>query len=89
MPPTARTYAGPWQYEKYRHVLPHELGGLERVIRGLRYLRVKYPRCKRIKEVWGYFRHNRKRMDYAAAAERGLPIGSGVVEAARRSRPNA
>ena len=67
------------QYEKYRHVLRHELGGVERVIRGLRYLRGKYPRCKRIKEVWGYFRHNRKRMDYAAAAERGLPIGSGVL----------
>ena len=30
------------QYEKYRHVLRHELGGVERVIRGLRYLRCKY-----------------------------------------------
>ena len=70
------------QYEKHRHVLRHELGGVERVIRGLRYLRCKYPRRKRIKEVWGYFCRNRQRMDYAAAAERGLPIGSGVVEAA-------
>ena len=67
---------------KHRHVLRHELGGVERVIRGLRYLRCKYPRRKRIKEVWGYFCRNRQRMDYAAAAERGLPIGSGVVEAA-------
>jgi hypothetical protein len=29
-----------------------------------------------------YFQRNRKRMRFAEAAERGLPIGSGVVEAA-------
>ena len=33
----------------------------------------------------GYFRRNRKRMNYAGAVERGLPIGSGVVEAARKN----
>ena len=70
------------QYEKHRHVLRHEHGGVERVIRALRYLRGKHPRRKRIKEVLGYFCRNRKRMDYAGAAQRGLPIGSGVVEAA-------
>ena len=70
------------QYEKHRHVLRHEHGGVERVIRALRYLRAKHPRRKRIKEVLGYFCRNRKRMDYAGAAQRGLPIGSGVVEAA-------
>ena len=70
------------QYEKYRHVLRHEIGGVERVIRGLRYLRGKHRRRKRIREVLGYFRRNRHRMGYAEAAQRGLPIGSGVVEAA-------
>ena len=70
------------QYETYRHVLRHETGGVERVIRGLRYLRCKHWRRKRIGEVLGYFRRNRQRMDYAEAAQRGLPIGSGVVEAA-------
>ena len=70
------------QYETYRHALRHETGGVERVIRGLRYLRCKHWRRKRIGEVLGYFRRNRRRMDYAEAAQRGLPIGSGVVEAA-------
>ena len=65
-------------------MLRHETGGVERVIRGLRYLRCKHWRRKRIGEVLGYFRRNRQRMDYAEAAQRGLPIGSGVVEAACR-----
>ncbi len=73
---------GRTQYEKYRHVLRHEQGGVELVIRRLRYLGRKHPRRKRIQEVLGYFRRNRKRMDYAGAAARGLPIGSGVMEAA-------
>ena len=73
---------GRTQYEKHLHVLRHDHGGVERVIRALRYLRCKHPQRKRIRQVLGYFRRNRYRMDYAGAAERGLPIGSGVVEAA-------
>ena len=70
------------QYETYRHVLRREHGGVEQVIRGLCYLRGKHPRRRRIQAVLGYFRRHRQRMDYAGAAQRGLPIGSGVVEAA-------
>ena len=70
------------QYEKYRHLLRHEPSGVERVIRGLRYLCGKHPRRKRIRQVLGYLRRNRHRMGYAEAAQRGLPIGSGVMEAA-------
>ena len=70
------------QYEKYRHLLRHEPSGVERVIRGLRYLCGKHPRRQRIRQVLGYFRRNRHRMGYAEAAQRGLPIGSGVMEAA-------
>ena len=77
-----RNAHGRAQYEKHRHVLRHEHGRVDRVIRALRYLRGKHPQRKRIKEVLGYFCRNRKRMDYAGAAQRGLPIGSGVVEAA-------
>jgi len=73
---------GQTQFTKNRHVLREDLEGVEKVIRALLYLRDKHPRRKRIGEVLGYFRGNRHRMDYAGAALRGLPIGSGVVEAA-------
>ena len=70
------------QFEKYRHLLRHEPDGVERVIRALVYLRSKHPTTSRIAQVLGYFRGNRHRMRYAGAKAQGLPIGSGVVEAA-------
>ena len=70
------------QFEKFRHRLRHEPDGVERVIRALVYLRSKYPNRERITQVLGYFRTNRHRMGYADAKAQGLPIGSGVVEAA-------
>ena len=69
------------QFEKYRHVLRHEAAGVARVIRALCHLRTTNPGCERIAQVLGYFRNNRHRMGYAAAKDKGLPIGSGVVEA--------
>ena len=69
------------QFDKLRHVLRHDADGAAKVIRALVYLRGKHPRRKRIGEVLGYFRRHRRRMDYAAAAKRHLPIGSGVIEA--------
>ena len=76
------TPKGQAQFTKYRHILLEDTDGVEKVIRALRYLRSKHRRRKRIGEVLGYFRCHRHRMDYAAAASRQLPIGSGVVEAA-------
>ena len=70
------------QFEKYRHRLRHEPDGVKRVIRALVYLRSKHPNTERIAQVLGYFRGNRHRMGYADAKAKGLPIGSGVVEAA-------
>ena len=69
------------QFKKLRHVLREDLDGVHKVIRALIHLRNKHPRRKRIGEVLGYFRRHRHRMDYADAAARSLPIGSGVVEA--------
>ena len=73
------------QFNKYRHRLRHEPDGVERVIRALVYLRSKSPGNERIAQVLGYFRGNRHRMGYADAKAKGLPIGSGVVEAACRT----
>ena len=70
------------QFKKYRYRLRHEPDGVNRVIRALVYLRSKSPGNERIAQVLGYFRGNRHRMGYADAKARGLPIGSGVVEAA-------
>ena len=41
-----------------------------------------HPRRKKIARELKYFRRNRHRMRYAALKEQGLPIGSGVTEAA-------
>ena len=70
------------QFKLYRHRLRHECEGVERVIRALLHLRAKHPHKERISQVLGYFRNHRRRMGYAEAKARGLPIGSGVVEAA-------
>ena len=73
------------QFNKYRHLLRHQPSGVNSVIRALVYLRSKSPGNERIAQVLGYFRGNRHRMGYADAKARGLPIGSGVVEAACRT----
>lgn len=70
------------QFEKLRHLLRVERGGVKKVIRALVHLRDKHPRRQTIdNELW-YFRRNRQRMRYAELAAKGYPIGSGVVEAA-------
>ncbi|MFA6109063.1 MAG: hypothetical protein WDA75_09845 [Candidatus Latescibacterota bacterium] len=61
-------------------------GGGGAVQRSLHYYQQHLPqRSLRWREVnlqRGYFRHNQQRMDYAGYRARGLPIGSGPVEAA-------
>jgi hypothetical protein len=55
---------------------------VDRVIASLRYLRDKHPRRKVLELELNFFRRNRKRMRYWEFIAKGLPIGSGVVEAA-------
>ena len=73
------------QFQKLRHILLDDPDGVEKVSRTLNYQRKKYPRRTRIGEVLRYFRRNRHRMRYAQTQARHLPIGSGVVEAARKT----
>jgi hypothetical protein len=70
------------RFANLRHVLLEEDEGVERVIRALDYLRRKHKRHTTIAQAASYFRKHRHRMSYAAAKKAGLPIGSGVVEAA-------
>jgi len=70
------------QYEKLRHVLLEERAGAQKVIRALVHLRDTHRRSRKIGADLRYFRRNRHRMKYATWKARGLPIGSGVVEAA-------
>lgn len=74
-------------FKKYRHILKTEDGALDQVIRSIRYYRKRRgirsaQRQATIRKVLGYLARNRDRMQYAAYRRRGLPIGSGVVEAA-------
>jgi hypothetical protein len=55
---------------------------VEKVIRSLNYLHKKHPHNKGVDAELAYFRNNRHRMRYQQFAADGLPIGSGVVEAA-------
>ena len=70
------------QFEKLRRLLRDDPEGIDKVIRALRYLHDKHPRRKTIRTALEYFRRHRHRMGYAQAQAEGLPIGSGVVEAA-------
>lgn len=70
------------QFEKLRHVLREERRGVDKVIRSLVHLRNTHRRSRKVASELKYFRRNRRRMCYARWKAKGLPIGSGVVEAA-------
>jgi hypothetical protein len=70
------------RYEELRETLRDEPGGVRRVIRALDYLRKQHPRAEHLRRCAAYFRKHRHRMDYAGLKADGLPIGSGLVEAA-------
>lgn len=70
------------RFADLRHVLLEEEGGVEKVIRALVHLRDKHPRSKRLATEVEYFRKRRHRMRYAEMRAEGLPIGTGVTEAA-------
>jgi hypothetical protein len=76
-------------YEKYRRVLLEQDDGVRSLRRSLAY----YGRSRRLsadrRQALGtertFFRRNQHRMAYASFRRRGLPIGSGPVEAACKS----
>jgi hypothetical protein len=70
------------RFEDLRFVLREEPEGVEKVIRSLVYIRKKHPSKSQLSKELAYFRNQRHRMRYQQFIAEGLPIGSGVVEAA-------
>jgi hypothetical protein len=70
------------QCEQLRRLLRDAPAGVDKVIRAVRSLHDKSPRRPKIRTARAYFRRHRHRMRYAQTPAEGLPIGSGVVEAA-------
>jgi len=83
-----KSVAGRAEYERLRIILRDQFGGVDQVITELGGLVRKMggKRFKRRRKLLGaelnYFKNQRERMAYADYQARGLPIGSGVVEAA-------
>jgi hypothetical protein len=72
------------EFERLKVLLKEQDDGAERVIRVLKYHRGRAQGRKRerLKSQLTYFRNQRHRMDYAEYLRNGLPIASGVMEAA-------
>ena len=70
------------RFADLRHVLLEDPDGATKVIRALTYLRNKHPGKKDVAKELAYFRKRRHLMRYAELREQGLPIGTGVMEAA-------
>jgi hypothetical protein len=78
------------EYERLKVILKEQVGGVGTVIDSLRKLerslrarpRASATQKKAVRRERKYFENQRERMDYAAYIAKGLPIGSGVVEAA-------
>jgi hypothetical protein len=73
-------------YERMRHWLRHRAQGVSQILRSARQHYRRRPTSKAAQEAfwkaYGYLRRHSRWMDYARYRRLGLPIGSGVTEAA-------
>lgn len=78
------TPRGKAEFERLKTLLKEADGGADQVIRVLKYQRgrARGNKRQRLEAELTYFRNQRLHMDYAAYVRQGLPIASGVVEAA-------
>jgi len=81
-----KSIEGTQWYKKWRKKLKEEDNAAEGVIKSMDYYkaikRLTKSRSDDLEKERGYFQRNRHRMNYANFQRRGLPIGSGPVEAA-------
>lgn len=86
----AESIEGRSEYERLKVILKEQDGGVNTVIASLLSLERKLrsqeetseTRKEAVRSERKYFENQRERMDYAGCLAKGLPIGSGVVEAA-------
>jgi hypothetical protein len=69
-------------YKKYRTILKEDAKGAAKLLRAARYRRSIAKKNPEIDAEIRYLQQNRTRMNYFEFRQKGLPIGSGVVEAA-------
>ena len=69
-------------YKKYRTILKEDPKGAAKLLRAARYRHSITKRNPEIDAEIKYLQQNRTRMNYFEFRQKGLPIGSGVVEAA-------
>lgn len=76
-------------YKKYRDILKNQNQGVKKLIRSVEYYfwgqSYNKTKGKEIRKHLGYFKKHKKFMKYADYAQKGWPIGSGVIEAACKS----
>ena len=70
------------KFNNYRGLLLEDPHGVEKVIRSLAHLKKQFPKVDKLAKVLTYLRKHRHMMRYSAYRDEGLPIGSGVIEAA-------
>jgi len=77
---------GSMWYKKWRKKLKSDDNAAEGVIKSIDYYKavqkLSKSRLEELEKEQGYFKRNKHRMNYADFRRRGLPIGSGPVEAA-------
>lgn len=73
------------EFERLRLLLRDDEQGIDKIINAIAYQRRLHPRRKSLATELRYFRLNHSRMRYALFQDQGLPIGSGVVEAANKT----
>ena len=73
------------RFAELREILLEGENGVETVIRALAYLRAEHPKNQILQRELKYFRSHRHNMHYWKWRAQGLPVGSGVVEAACKS----
>ncbi len=69
---------------RWRHVPPHDPGGVGRAVDALRHLPPKGKGTGDVRREPAFLRSNRRRMECADAADAGHPTGSGSAESASK-----